>query len=71
MTILYTYGITMAMQKFMVSMPDRQKSFLDREADRLGISVAELLRRIVDTYREPDGIAVAGLLREPAPTDAP
>ena len=40
----------MRMLKFMVAMPPRQKTFLDHESDRLGISVGELLRRIVDQY---------------------
>lgn len=29
-----------------------QKAFLDAEAAKLGITVAELVRRIIDEYRE-------------------
>lgn len=32
-----------------------QKDWLDKEADRLGISVADLIRRIVDQHREGAG----------------
>ena len=42
----------MAMQKRMISLTDPQVTFLSEEAKRLGISVADLIRRIVDQYRE-------------------
>lgn len=46
------YIDTMAMNKRMISFTDPQVDFLKREAERLGISVADLVRRIVDQYRE-------------------
>jgi hypothetical protein len=42
----------MALSKRMISFTDPQVEFLKREAGRLGISVADLVRRIVDQYRE-------------------
>jgi hypothetical protein len=36
----------------MISFTDPQRAFLKKEADRLGISIAELVRRIVDAHRE-------------------
>ena len=41
----------MAMSKRMISFTDPQVGYLQREADRLGISVADLVRRIVDEHR--------------------
>jgi hypothetical protein len=41
----------MAMQKRMVSLTGPQVAFLKAEAARLGISVADLIRRIIDQYR--------------------
>jgi len=35
-----------------VSLSDPQLAFLEKEAERLGISVSDLIRRIIDTYRE-------------------
>ena len=43
---------SMAMNKRMISFTDPQVEFLKREAERLGISVADLVRRIVDLFRE-------------------
>lgn len=40
------------MQKQMLSFTDPQLAFLRDEAKRLGITVAELVRRIIDQYRE-------------------
>jgi hypothetical protein len=40
----------MSLVKRMISFTDRQVAFLDREAKRVDISVAELVRRIVDGY---------------------
>lgn len=40
------------MKKQMISFTEPQLVFLKREAKRLGISVAELVRRIVDAYRQ-------------------
>jgi hypothetical protein len=42
----------MAMHKRMISLTDPQEAFLKREAALLGISVADLIRRIIDQYRE-------------------
>jgi hypothetical protein len=36
----------------MISLTEPQDAFLKREAERLGISVADLIRRIIDLYRE-------------------
>ena len=44
--------IAMAMNKRMISFTEPQEVFLKREAERLGISVSDLVRRIVDQYRE-------------------
>lgn len=38
------------MTKQMISFTERQKSFLKREAKRLDISMAELVRRIIDAH---------------------
>jgi hypothetical protein len=35
-----------------VTLTKPQKSFLKRDSDRLGISISDLIRRIVDQYRE-------------------
>lgn len=40
------------MTKQMISFTDPQRSFLKREAERLGISIAELVRRIIDAHIE-------------------
>jgi hypothetical protein len=42
----------MAMNKRMISFTGPQEIFLKQEAERLGISVSDLVRRIVDQYRE-------------------
>jgi hypothetical protein len=42
----------MAMNKRMISFTDPQEDYLKREAERLGISVSDLVRRIVDQHRE-------------------
>ena len=43
------------MARLNLSIPEPQRTFLDAEAERLGISVGELVRRIVDEYRaDPD-----------------
>ena len=39
-------------QRQTVFLIDPQAEFLKREAERLGITVSELIRRIVDSYRE-------------------
>ena len=46
------YISTMAMHKQMVSLSRPQIEYLKREAERLGISVSDLIRRIVDQHRE-------------------
>jgi len=38
-----------------VSLPGPQHDFLKTEAERLGLTLAELLRRIIDRYREQQG----------------
>jgi hypothetical protein len=40
------------MQKRMISFTAPQIAFLNAEAARLGISVADLVRRIIDQHRE-------------------
>lgn len=40
------------MTKQMISFTDPQRKFLIREAKRLGISIAELVRRIIDAHIE-------------------
>jgi hypothetical protein len=42
----------MAMHKQMIALTHPQIAFLRLEADRLGISVADLIRRILDGFRE-------------------
>ena len=42
----------MAMHKQLVSLTDPQRAYLKAEAERLGISVSDLIRRIVHSYRE-------------------
>ena len=36
----------------MVTLKDPQAEFLKREAEKLGITVSDLIRRIIDQYRE-------------------
>lgn len=38
--------------RFMVTLTRPQRAFLKAEAEKLGISIAELIRRIIDEYRE-------------------
>lgn len=38
-----------------IPLTDPQVAFLTAEAERLGISVPELIRRILDQYREAKG----------------
>jgi len=40
------------MQKRIISLTDPQIAFLDQEAAKLGITLADLVRRILDLYRE-------------------
>ena len=42
----------MAMQTVVYSLPPRQKQFMELQAKALGISTAELVRRIIDRYEE-------------------
>lgn len=35
-----------------------QRGFVNKESERLGVSVAEMIRRIIDDYRAPDKILV-------------
>ena len=39
------------MHRQMISFTDPQYAYLEQEAERLGISIAELVRRIVDEHR--------------------
>ena len=39
------------MMKRMISLTDPQAAYLKVEADKLGISVADLIRRIIDEHR--------------------
>jgi hypothetical protein len=40
------------MHKQMIALTEPQISFLKKEAGQLGISVSDLIRRIIDRYRE-------------------
>ena len=42
----------MAMQKRLISLTDPQTDFLKKEAARLGITLADVIRRIIDVHRE-------------------
>ena len=42
----------MAMHRQMVSLTEPQVAFLREAAEKLGISVSDMIRRIVDEYRE-------------------
>lgn len=45
----------MAMQKRLISLTDPQTEFLKKESERLGISVSEVVRRVLDKHRETAG----------------
>ncbi len=45
------YYIHPMMTKHMVSLTDPQAAYLKAEAQKLGISVADLIRRIIDQHR--------------------
>lgn len=40
------------MDRITVSLPDQQMSWLKREAKRLGLTIGELLRRVIDQVRQ-------------------
>jgi len=40
------------MKKQMIAFTEPQTDFLEKEANRLGITKSELVRRIVDQYRD-------------------
>ena len=42
------YSYTTVMQKQMISLTEPQKEFLQAEAKQLGLSVSELVRRMID-----------------------
>ena len=42
----------MRMQRQGVSLTEPQKAFLEKKASELGISVSDLIRRIIDQYRD-------------------
>lgn len=46
------YHMTRQTTRQMVTMTIKQHEWLQAKAERLGISVSELIRRIVDEYRE-------------------
>lgn len=41
-----------------IRLTEAQRVFVDKEAERQGASVAEIIRRIIDDYRSPDRISV-------------
>lgn len=41
-----------------IRLTEVQRDFVDKEAERQGVSVAETIRRIIDDYRAPDKILV-------------
>jgi hypothetical protein len=50
----------------MLQVTDREDAFLKAESDRLGISIAELMRRILDEYIDRVSGATRPSGREPA-----
>jgi hypothetical protein len=42
------------MERITISLPPPQMSWLQREAKRIGISIGELLRRLIDQVREQE-----------------
>ena len=44
----------MAMTKYQLSLTDPQEAFLKAEAKKLGISVGDLIRRIIDDWRNQE-----------------
>jgi len=40
------------MQRITISIPEQQMSWLQSEAKRIGITIGELLRRLIDRVRE-------------------
>jgi hypothetical protein len=44
--------VPMAMKTRSINFSEPASEFLKAEADKLGISVSELIRRIIDAYRE-------------------
>lgn len=50
---LSAYIVRMStMHRQMISLTEPQSDYLRAEAKRLGVSVSDLIRRIVDAYRE-------------------
>lgn len=47
--------LSMKTPRFVVTLTTPQRAFLKAEADKLGIGIAELIRRIIDEYRERRG----------------
>lgn len=41
-----------------IRLTEPQRGFVDVEAERQGVSVAEIIRRIIDDYRSPEKISV-------------
>lgn len=50
----------MAMQKLLVSLTDPQSAWIDAEAERLDVSRAEVVRRVLDEYREEQALRMGG-----------
>ncbi len=50
--LCFSYAVPMAMHKQMVSLTAPQMAFLREEAARLGISVSDVIRRILDQHRD-------------------
>ena len=50
----------MAMDKLMVSLTRPQAEWIDAEVARLSVSRAEVVRRVLDRYREEQVLRVSG-----------
>lgn len=46
-----------------ITVSDKQDAFLQREAARLGITVSDLIRRIVDWYRDAPRLGAEQVIR--------
>ena len=41
-----------------IRLTEAQRTFVDQEAEHQGVSIAEIIRRIINDYRSPDNISV-------------
>ena len=41
-----------------IRLTEAQRGFVNKESERQGVSVAEIIRRIIDDYRSPEKISV-------------